>query len=214
MTSVRHPIFARMLDRSSDSMEPQVAPYRRELVAGLSGRVVEVGAGNGVSFAYYPPTVDVVIAVEPEPYLREKAAEKAVEAPVTIEVRDGLADALPLEDASVDAAVVSQVLCTVPDVGRAVAELRRVLKPGGEVRFLEHVRSDKPGKARLQRWIDRARIQPTFAGGCHCGRDTVAALQASGLRIEQIRTVSVGPSWLHTNPHVVGRAALPAACPR
>jgi ubiquinone/menaquinone biosynthesis C-methylase UbiE len=203
---VRHPIFARVLDRSSGSMEPKVAPLRRELVAGLSGRVVEVGAGNGVSFAYYAPGVDVVIAVEPEPYLREKAAAKAAEAPVAIEVRDGLADALPLEDASVDAAVVSQVLCSVPDVGRAVAELRRVLKPNGEVRFLEHVRSDKPGKARLQRWIDRARIQPTLAGGCHCGRDLVADLEASGLRIEQMRAVTIGPAWLHTNPHVLGRA--------
>ena len=187
-------------------MEREVGPFRRELAAGLSGRVVEVGAGNGVSFAYYPPTVDAVIAVEPEPFLRAKAAEKAAAAPVAIEVRDGLADALPLEDASVDAVVVSQVLCTVPDVGRALAELRRVLKPGGEVRFLEHVRSDDPRKARLQRWIDRARIQPSLAGGCHCSRDIVGALEASGLRIEQIRTVSVGPSWLHTNPHVLGRA--------
>jgi ubiquinone/menaquinone biosynthesis C-methylase UbiE len=206
---VRHPIFARVLERTSERMEPELAPLRRELVAGLGGRVVEVGAGNGISFGYYPESVDMVIAVEPEPYLREKAAEKAAAAPVAIEVRDGVADALPLEDASVDAAVVSQVLCTVPDVGAALAELRRVLKPGGEVRFLEHVRSDRPGKARLQRWIDGARIQPTFAGGCHCGRDIVGALEADGLRIEQMRTVSVGPAWLHTNPHVLGRAAYP-----
>jgi ubiquinone/menaquinone biosynthesis C-methylase UbiE len=189
-------------------MDREVGPFRRELVAGLSGRVVEVGAGNGVGFAYYPESVDAVIAVEPEPYLRAKAAEKAADAPVAIHVRDGLADALPLEDASVDAAVVSQVLCTVPDVERAVVELRRVLRPGGELRFLEHVRSDDPRKARIQGWIDRARIQPTLAGGCHCGRDTVAALEAAGLRIEHIRTVSVGPSWLHTNPHVLGRAAF------
>jgi SAM-dependent methyltransferase len=104
---------------------------------------------------------------------------------------------------------VSIVLCSVADPGRAAAELRRVLKPGGELRFLEHIRAATPRKARLQRSLDRPRLWPRLAGGCHCGRDTLAALEAVGLRIEQISSFDLGPSWLHTNPHVLGRARAP-----
>jgi ubiquinone/menaquinone biosynthesis C-methylase UbiE len=190
-------------------MEREVGPYRDEMLAGLSGRVVDVGAGNGANFTHYPQAVDEVIAVEPEAYLRARATETAAAATVPVQVRDGLADDLPLEDASVDAAVVSSVLCTVPDPGRAVAELRRVLKPGGEVRFIEHVRAAEARKARVQRALDRSRLWPLLAGGCHCGRDTVATLEAAGLQIEQIRSFDLGPSWLHTNPHVLGRARAP-----
>jgi SAM-dependent methyltransferase len=210
MTStVRHPIFARAFDRVSPLMEREVGPRRDELLAGLSGRVVEIGAGNGANFAHYPPTVRELIAVEPEPYLRDRAAETAAAAPVPVHVRDGVANVLPLGDGSVDAAVVSIVLCSVPDPGRAAAELRRVLKPGGELRFLEHVRAANPLKARLQCSLDRPRLWPRVAGGCHCARDTVAALEAAGLRIEQIRSFDLGPSWLHTNPYVLGRARAP-----
>ena len=207
--SVRHPIFARLLDWSSPRMEGEVGPLRDELLAELAGRVVEVGAGNGLSFPHYPPAVDAVIAIEPEPYLRAKATEAAIAATVPVEVRDGVADALPLEDASVDAAVVSLVVCSVPDPTSAISELRRVLRPGGEIRFLEHVGAAGARKARLQRSLDRSGLWPSLAGGCHCGRDTVGALEAAGLRIDRVRTLSVGPSWSHTNPHVLGRALVP-----
>jgi SAM-dependent methyltransferase len=206
---VGHPIFARAFDRISPLMEREVGPFRDELLAGLSGRVVEVGAGNGANFAHYPPTVHEVIAVEPEPYLRARAAERAVGASVPVRLYDGVADDLPLEEKSVDAAVTSLVLCTVPELGRATLELRRVLKPGGQLRFLEHVRAANPRKARLQRSLDRPRLWPRLAGGCHCGRDTVAALETAGLRIEQIRSFDLGPVWLHTNPHVLGLARAP-----
>jgi ubiquinone/menaquinone biosynthesis C-methylase UbiE len=207
--TVRHPIFARAFDRISPLMEREVGPRRDELLADLSGRVVEIGAGNGANFAHYPPTVDEVIAVEPEAYLRERATERASSATVPVDVRDGLADDLPLEDSSVDAAVISLVLCSVPDPGHAATELGRVLKPGGEVRFFEHVRSPNPRKARFQRSLDRPRLWPHLAGGCHCARDAVATLEAAGLRIEQIRSFAVGPSWMHTNPHLLGRARAP-----
>jgi ubiquinone/menaquinone biosynthesis C-methylase UbiE len=91
--------------------------HRQQLLAGLSGRVIEVGAGNGLNFPHYPETVSEVVAVEPEPYLRKRAAEAAAEASVKIEIVDGTADDLPAEDASFDAAVASLVLCSVPRPG-------------------------------------------------------------------------------------------------
>ena len=109
------------------------------MLAGLRGRVVEIGAGNGMNFAHYPATVDEVVAVEPEAYLRAKAEQAADRAAVRVSVRDGVADALPIPAAGFDAVVASLVLCSVADPGAAVAEMRRVLKPGGELRFMEHV---------------------------------------------------------------------------
>src|SRR6185503_8191601 len=98
-----------------------------------------IGAGNGINFANYPPEVTEVVAVEPEAYLRDKAMQAAATAPVEVTVLNGLADALPFEDGSIDAAVTSLVLCSVPDQSRALSEIARVLKPGGRLRFYEHV---------------------------------------------------------------------------
>ena len=134
---VRHPVFARFFHRLSRVMEREVGEHREELLAGLSGRILEVGAGNGMNFRRYPATtVKEVVALEPEAYLRERAEQAAGDAPVQVSVRDGAAEALPVQDASFDAAVASLVLCTVPDPPRALAELRRVLRPGGELRFM------------------------------------------------------------------------------
>jgi ubiquinone/menaquinone biosynthesis C-methylase UbiE len=121
-------------------------------------------------------------------------------------VVDGVAEALPVEDGSADAVVASIVLCSVPDPARALAERRRVVQPGCELRFLEHVRAPSARKARLQRSLDRARLWPRVAGGCDCGRDTLAAIGTAGFRIDEIRTFDLGPAWLHTNPYVIGRA--------
>src|SRR3954470_16557549 len=131
-----HPLFARMWIKGSPGAEKRgVAEHRREMLAGLSGRVIELGAGNGLNFEHYPDTVTEVLAVEPEPTLREAAVAAAGRAPVPLTVIEGVADALPAEDESFDAAVASLVLCSVPDQTAALAELRRVLKPGGELRF-------------------------------------------------------------------------------
>lgn len=207
---VRHPIFARFFNRLSRAMERDVGKYRDELLAGLSGRVVEIGAGNGMNFAHYPATVTEVLALEPEPYLRAKAEAAATSAPTRVTVRDGLAAALPLDDASVDAAIASLVLCTVPEPAGALAELRRVLKPRGELRFMEHVRSEQPRKARLQELLDRSGIWPRLAGGCHCGRTTIATIESAGFEIGPVRPLAFGPSWIITNPHVLGSARAPA----
>ena len=205
---VHHPVFARYFHRASEKLERDVGTYRDELLAGVTGRVLEIGAGNGLNFRHYPPTVGEVVALEPEADLRGKAEEAAREAPVPVDVRDGVADPLPYDDGSFDAAVASLVLCSVPDPARSLAELHRVLVPGGELRFLEHVRADRPRKARFQQRLDRAGLWRRMAGGCHCGRDTLAAIEAGGFGVERVRHLEVGPAWSHTNPHVLG-AAVP-----
>jgi ubiquinone/menaquinone biosynthesis C-methylase UbiE len=207
---VRHPIFARFFDRLSRLMEREVGEHRQELLAGLSGRVLEIGAGNGMNFQHYPTSVEEVVALEPEAYLRDKAEQAARDAPVRVTVRDGVADPLPIQERGFDAAIASLVLCTVPDPGRALGELRRVLKPGGELRFLEHVRSERPRKARIQERLDRSGIWPRVGGGCHCARDTVAAIEAAGFHVERSRSLDFGPSWVITNPHVLGVARAPS----
>jgi ubiquinone/menaquinone biosynthesis C-methylase UbiE len=204
--SVRHPLFARMYARMSRSAERAgVAEHRAELLAGVAGRVVEVGAGNGLNFAHYPPEVTEVVAVEPEPYLRAQAEEAAAAARVRITVVEGVADRLPAEDGEFDAAIASLVLCSVPDQAVALAEVRRVLRPGGELRFYEHVVADKRRAAAIQKALDGTGVWPRLLGGCHCSRDTGAAIERAGFAIERCRRFAFGPSVFAT-PHVVGLA--------
>jgi len=208
---VHHPIFARFYQRLSAGEEKAGAgEHRRELLAGLSGRVVEVGAGNGLNFKYYPDTVTEVIAVEPEPYLRERAEEAAESVGVNVTVVEGVAGGLPVEEASVDAGVASLVLCSVPDQDAALAELRRVIKPGGQLRFYEHVVATKPGLARFQRLLDRT-VWPHVGGGCHASRDTRAAIEAAGFEIEAERRFKFQPSPVvfPVSPHILGVARRP-----
>jgi ubiquinone/menaquinone biosynthesis C-methylase UbiE len=199
---VRHPIFARLYARLSPGAERKGgAEHRRELLAGVAGRVIEVGAGNGLNFDHYPAAVAEVVAVEPEPYLRARAAEAAERAPVPVRVVDGVADRLPADDASFDVAVASLVLCSVPDQAAALAEIRRVLRPGGELRFYEHVVSDRPRTARLQRALDDWQVWPRILGGCHGARDTAGAIEAAGFAIEHSRRFPFS-----SLPHVIGVA--------
>ena len=210
MTEVRHPVFARFYARLfSRFMERKLGEHRSAALSGLSGRVVEIGAGNGMNFHHYPATVDEVVALEPEPYLRESAMRSARAAAVKVTVLDGLADALPLEDRSFDAAVACLVLCSVPDQEAALAEMRRVLSAGAELRFLEHVRSDHPLKARVQTSADRSGIWPRVAGGCHCARDTLSAIGVAGFEIDRKHGFALGPGWGLTNPHIRGVARSP-----
>jgi ubiquinone/menaquinone biosynthesis C-methylase UbiE len=203
---VHHPLFARIYMRLSRKRHETEDEYRRKLLNGLSGRVIEVGAGNGLNFAVYPQTVEKVLAVEPEPLLREAAIEEAKKAPVEIEVVDGVASELPAEEGSQDAAIASLVLCSVPDQSKALAEMRRVLKPGGELRFYEHVISQKRLPARLQRIAD-ATFWPRVAGGCHMARDTLPAIEAAGFKVERSERFPFTPGApVPSIPHILGVA--------
>jgi ubiquinone/menaquinone biosynthesis C-methylase UbiE len=202
---VHHPLFARLCAVMSRREPAEVRDHRRELLNGLSGRVLELGAGAGTNFAFYPDEVSEVVAVEPEPYLRGKAVEAAASAPVRVTVVDGTADRLPTEDASVDAAIACLVLCSVPDQSVALAELQRVLRPGGELRFYEHVLSHTSRVARSQRAVDRL-FWPRAFGGCHTARDTPTAIAAAGFAVERERRLRVGPRFVPAATHVLGIA--------
>jgi ubiquinone/menaquinone biosynthesis C-methylase UbiE len=203
----RHPVFARCYAWMSQRTSAAVAQHRATLLAGLAGRVVEVGAGNGMNFAHYPATVAAVLAVEPEQHLRRLAGEAATEAPVPVEVVDGVADRLPAAGASFDAAVLSLVLCSVPDMAVALAEVRRVLRPGGELRFFEHVLADSPRLARVQRGLD-ATVWPRLAGGCHTARDAAAAIERGGFVVTQLNRFRVPESGIQSplSPLILGSA--------
>ncbi|UGY91288.1 class I SAM-dependent methyltransferase [Streptomyces gobiensis] len=183
---VRHPLFARIYPRINAFAEAHGAlEHRRELLADAAGRIVEIGAGTGANFRRYPPQVEQVIAVEPEPRLRELAERAAAVASVPVEVRAGRAEELPVPDGSVDAAVASLVLCSIADVPRALAEAARVLRPGGRLYFYEHVRSTNPRFARKQRILNV--VWPLLAGGCSLTRQTEQAITDVGFTIEQAR---------------------------
>lgn len=185
------------------------AEHRRRLLADVHGRVLEVGAGNGLNFGHYRPGVSQVLAVEPEPYLRARAAERAPGAPVPVRVVDGTAEGLPVPDASVDVVVASLVLCSVADQATALREMFRVLRPGGRLRFYEHVAAGTPRLRRVQRMLD-ATLWPLFAGGCHTGRDTVGAIESAGFVVEEAaRFMFPAGRTTPASPHVLGTASRP-----
>lgn len=183
---ISRPFFARFYAKiAGPALERAgITGHRSRLLAGLSGEVIEIGAGNGLNFPHYPPEVNHVLAVEPEPRLRALAEDNARTAPFNIEVVDGRAEQLPAEDASFDAAVSCLTLCSVTDQAAALAEIHRVLRPGGQLRFFEHVQAESPAMRRVQRVAD-ATFWPLLCGGCHTGRDTQTAVIAAGFSITQ-----------------------------
>lgn len=209
MALVKNPLFARYFARWGGRAEDRGnRELRREMLAGLVGRVMEVGAGNGLNFPHYPASVREVVAVEPEPYLRGRAAEAAASAPVPVRVADGVATALPARDGEFDAVVCSGLLCSVTDVPAALAEFARALRPGGELRFYEHVRSRDPVFAGFQRAADL--VWPHMMGGCHVRRDTLGAIERV-LVIETCRGFRFPPAafFYPVAPRILGTARKP-----
>jgi ubiquinone/menaquinone biosynthesis C-methylase UbiE len=211
LSGFQHPRFARLYERiSAESERRGTAEHRDRALAGLSGRVIEVGAGNGMNFGHYPTTVSEVVAVEPEDRLRTLAESAAAKAVVPITVVAGHGDALPFEDASFDAAVVSLVLCSVPKPHNFLTEVRRVLKPGGQLRFFEHVRSSSPVLGVVQDVITP--LWSAIGGGCHLNRDSRKAIDAAGFEIDEVDRFAYRPlKFVPAHAHILGRAHNPGA---
>jgi SAM-dependent methyltransferase len=202
------PLFSRFYAQISPRMEAEgMADLRHELLADLSGTVVEVGCGNGLNFAHYPPRVSKVVAIEPEPRLRGIAEQAAADAPVPVSVRPGIATRLPLADGSVDAAVLCLVMCSLDDRPGALAEIRRVLRPEGILYFLEHTIAEQRLLRAVQRLAD-ATVWPFLTGGCHTATNPVALIQAAGFTLIRQRRLRFPESriTMPATPHVLGAA--------
>ena len=208
---ISNPFFVRFYRRNRRSaLKRGENEHRRRALDGLTGRVVELGPGDGANFSLYPATVTEVVAVEPEPRFREQAEEAGRVVDVPVRVVPGTAEALPLEDESVDAVLASLVLCTVPDQATALAEARRVIRAGGELRFYEHVHADDQPLRTFLEIADRSRIWPTIGGGCHPTRDTLGAIQAAGFTVEKCERFPFSPSPIIPKiPHILGVARRP-----
>lgn len=208
---IKHPVFARIYARCAGPCleKAGIGAHRDRLLAGLTGAVLEVGAGNGLNFPHYPSTVTRVTAVEPEPDLRALAERAARSAPVPVEVVEGRAEALPFPDASFDAVVACLVLCSVTDQSVALREISRVLRPDGTLRFFEHVQADGAGMRRVQQVLD-ATVWPLFAGGCHTSRDTGAAIAAAGFTITELDSFDFPPTRIPmpVQTHILGTATI------
>jgi SAM-dependent methyltransferase len=210
-TDIERPRFARMYPKAAARADRRGATeHRRRLLADLRGRIIELGAGDGRNFPLYPTGVTEVVAIEPEPSLRAAAEAAAANVDVPVTVRGGTADRLPIEHGALDAAVASLVLCSVPDQAAALAELRRVLRPGGELRFYEHVIPRCQPKRALVQLADRSGLWPAVAGGCHPARDTAAAIEAAGFTIERCERFGFRASAIEPSvPHILGVARRP-----
>ncbi|TRW78689.1 class I SAM-dependent methyltransferase [Mycolicibacterium sp. 018/SC-01/001] len=209
-TTVDHPFFARMWTVMSAREPESLRRLRRENLAGLTGRVLEVGAGTGTNFAFYPATVTEVVAVEPERRLAEVAGHAATLAPVPVTLTADTVEGFGAGE-RFDAVVCSLVLCSVENPGEVVAQLFSQLKPGGEMRYLEHV-AGSGARAGLQTIAD-ATMWPRLAGNCHSHRHTEETIAAAGFRLEGQRREWTLPRWvpLPVAEFAIGRAVKPAA---
>lgn len=186
-----HRWFAAFWARMVKAEPARVKHLRDQTLAGLTGKVLEIGAGNGANFHRYPDTVTELVATEPDPYMIEHAEEcaKQLERPIT--VKQAPAESLPCDDGEFDAVVSTLVLCTVSDPAKTLAEIRRVLKPGGELRFFEHVRYDGGFGAFLQDAVHP--VWNWVGAGCRPNQDTESVLNAAGFQFRELNHLKVSP---------------------
>jgi ubiquinone/menaquinone biosynthesis C-methylase UbiE len=201
--------FSAAYDRGFKSTEEAgLKEMRRELLAQARGRVLELGAGTGLNLEHYPKTIESLTMVEPDPHMTRQLREKL--APLgdggEISVVEAPGEDLPFPDGSFDTVAVTLVLCTVPDQAATLAEIKRVLAPGGQLLFLEHVRAHSPD---LAKWQDRLESPWRFlADGCRCNRDTVAAIGATGFQLDDVEEGSLPKMPPIIRPLSRGRATL------
>ena len=186
-----HPIFAALYDIIQRRAEKKFfGAHRAHLAGSVRGRVLDVGAGTGINFGYYPPEAEIV-GIDPDPYMLRRAQARADSLGRPIKLLAEGAEQLPFQDASFDVAVATLVLCTISNPGGALGELRRVLRPSGQLRFLEHVRARTPGWQRFQDFLTP--LWKRIGAGCHPNRDTVRAIERAGFRIEELHHCAHGP---------------------
>jgi SAM-dependent methyltransferase len=185
-------VLPRLIDKMCGAKP--IRPLRREVAEGLRGDVVEIGFGSGLNLRYIPDEVDKVLAVDPSVKGQDLAANRIARATADVEFVGLDGEKLPLESESVDSALSTFTLCTIPDVGQALEEVRRVLRPGGELHFLEHGLSPDP---KVAKWQDRLTpVQRWWAGGCHFNRPIEQIVAASGLEITSLRNLYMkGPKF-------------------
>jgi ubiquinone/menaquinone biosynthesis C-methylase UbiE len=206
-----HPIFARFYDRITAGTERAgLGEMRRQLLASASGRVLELGAGTGHNLEHYTDAVTELVMTEPDPHMASRLRER-LEREGTAVGRASVivtpAEDLPFDDGSFDTVVATLVLCTVEDPSRAVAEARRILVEGGQLLYLEHVRSPNP---RLARWQDRLeRPWGFFAAGCHPNRPTDQLLAGAGFWIDSMEADRLPKAPRIVRPMIRGVARRP-----
>lgn len=202
-------MFSACYDRGfKRTEEAGLSEMRRELLAQARGRALELGAGTGLNLEHYPEGIESLALVEPDPYMTRQLRPKVAAEGREAEVVEAPAEQLPFPDASFDTVVVTLVLCTVPDPAASLAEIKRVLKPGGKLLFLEHVRSRSP---ELARWQDRLEGPWRFLGdGCHCNRDTVASIESAGFELGEVERGALPKAPPIVRPLVRGSAAASA----
>ncbi len=181
--------LAAVYDRLSATQERRwMGDARRRLLADLRGTVLEIGAGTGANFQYYPPEVRVT-AVEPSPNFSKRAESKLAGAQAAVELKQAEAQHLPFDDDSFDAAVATLVFCTIPDPMAALAEVHRVTKPGAPLLLIEHVRAQSSVKRFiLNLWSP---CHKTLFVGCHLNRDTEANVRSAGFQVEEVRPLAL-----------------------
>jgi ubiquinone/menaquinone biosynthesis C-methylase UbiE len=198
-------MFALAYDRAMAATEAAgLGERRRQLLSGAHGDVLEIGAGTGVNLNLYPDAVERLVLVEPEPPMARRLRERVRASGRAAEVVSAPAEALPIASDSFDVAVCTLVLCTVADPARALAELRRVLRPGGELLFLEHVRSDDPARARWQDRLDP--LWRRWGHGCRCNRQTATTIAAAGFAVERCESGRVPKAPPIVRPLIAGTA--------